>query len=92
MEFGVAHFSTHDGIGPGPLARLAEEHGFESLFFSEHTHIPVGSERGYPLGDLPRTYLRVLDLFVSMQAALMATTTLRVESSIVQLAQRVAEL
>src|SRR6202049_1637562 len=38
MDFGVGYFPTHDGIGPGPLARMLEERGQESLFFAEHTH------------------------------------------------------
>ncbi len=57
MEFGVGYFPTHDGIGPGPLARLVEERGQDALFFAEHTHIPAGRETPYPGGgDLPRRY------------------------------------
>ena len=41
MDTGVAIFPTHDAIAPADLARLAEERGHESLFFPEHTHIPV---------------------------------------------------
>ena len=42
MDVGLAIFLTGDGIRPDELARAAEERGFESLFFTEHTHIPVG--------------------------------------------------
>jgi probable F420-dependent oxidoreductase len=83
MEFGVGYFSTHDAVGPGEVARLAEEHGAESLFFSEHTHIPA--ERRTPFnegGPLPRKYAHTYDLFVSMTAAAVATTRLRIGSGI----------
>ena len=35
MEFGVGYFPTHDGIGPGDIARKAEERGQSALFFAE---------------------------------------------------------
>ena len=41
MKHGLAIFATDEGIDPAELARLAEERGFESLFFPEHTHIPA---------------------------------------------------
>ncbi|HSZ15356.1 MAG TPA: hypothetical protein VK790_15080 [Solirubrobacteraceae bacterium] len=57
MDFGIGYFPTHDGIGPGALARLVEERGHESLFFPEHTHIPASRATPYPAGgDLPRKY------------------------------------
>jgi alkanesulfonate monooxygenase SsuD/methylene tetrahydromethanopterin reductase-like flavin-dependent oxidoreductase (luciferase family) len=33
------------GVRPDDLARAVEERGFESLFYTEHTHIPVASRR-----------------------------------------------
>ena len=44
MDFGVAIFSTDETVGPGEVAKLAEERGFESIFFTDHTHIPAGRE------------------------------------------------
>jgi len=87
MEFGVAIFPTHDGIRPDAVARLAEERGMESLFFPEHTHIPVDHT---PHGDGPlaRHYLHTYDLFVAVTAAATATTRLRVGSGICLLIQR----
>ncbi len=41
MKLGVHIFPTQSSIQPGELALLVEERGFESLWFSEHTHIPV---------------------------------------------------
>ena len=40
-DFGVGMFPTDYAIQPVALARSAEERGFESLFFPEHTHIPA---------------------------------------------------
>ena len=41
MKFGVATFFTGQGIGPAALAQALEERGFDSLFVTEHTHIPA---------------------------------------------------
>jgi probable F420-dependent oxidoreductase len=87
MEFGVAIFPSHEGIAPDAVARMAEERGMESLFFPEHTHIPVNHT---PLGNepLPRHYRHTYDLFVSVTSALSATTRLRVGSGICLIIQR----
>ncbi len=89
MDFGVGYFPTHDGIGPGPLARLLEERGQDALFFAEHTHIPAGD--GQPLRDgspLPAKYWHTYDLFVALTAAAAATTKLRVGSGICLVVER----
>jgi probable F420-dependent oxidoreductase len=89
MEFGVAYFPTHDAVGPGEVARLVEAHGFESLFFAEHTHIPASRESPWPGGgDLPRKYVHTYDLFVACTAAAQATSRLRVGSGICLVIER----
>jgi probable F420-dependent oxidoreductase len=89
MEFGIGYFPTHDALGPGSVARLVEEHGQESLFFAEHTHIPAGRETPYPgRGDLPRKYAHCLDLFVALTAAAEATSKLRIGSGVCLVIQR----
>ena len=83
MEFGIGYFPTHDAAGPGEVARLVEEHGFESLFFAEHTHIPASRETPYAGGgDLPRKYLHTYDLFVALTAAAATTSRLRIGSGV----------
>ena len=83
MEFGIGYFPTHDATGPGEVARLVEEHGFESLFFAEHTHIPASRETPYAGGgELPRKYLHTYDLFVALTAAAAATSRLRIGSGV----------
>src|SRR5579885_659225 len=89
MEFGVGYFPTHDGIGPGRVARLVEERGHDALFFDEHTHIPASRETPYPSGgDLPPKYWHCYDLFVALTAAASATTKLRIGSGICLLVER----
>jgi probable F420-dependent oxidoreductase len=89
MEFGVGYFPTHDGIGPGDVARRVEERGQDALFFAEHTHIPASRESPWPGGDaLPRKYFHTYDLFVALTAAAAATTRLRVGSGVCLVIER----
>jgi probable F420-dependent oxidoreductase len=89
MDFGIGYFPTHDGVSPGGIARIAEEHGYDSLFFAEHTHIPASRDSPYPGGgDLPRKYSHTYDLFVALTAAAEATSTLRVGSGICLVIER----
>ncbi len=54
MDFGVTMFPTDYAVSPDELALMAEERGFESLFFPEHTHIPASRRTPYPGGgELP---------------------------------------
>ncbi|MGH9069400.1 MAG: LLM class F420-dependent oxidoreductase [Acidimicrobiales bacterium] len=77
MELGLVIFPTDYSIGPVELARAAEERGFESLWFPEHTHIPVSRRTPYPGGgELPREYSHTLDPFVALAAAAVVTRRL----------------
>ena len=89
MDFGLAIFPTDETPGPAELGRLAEERGFESLFFPEHTHIPASRATPYPIGgELPRAYSRLLDPFIALTAAAVATERLKVGTGICLIAQR----
>jgi probable F420-dependent oxidoreductase len=89
MQFGLAVFPTEDIPDPGELGRMAEERGFESLFFPEHTHIPAARETPYPLGgELPAMYSRTYDPFVALTAAAASTTRLRVATGICLVIER----
>ena len=89
METGVAVFPTHYMMTPGAVAKLAEERGYESLFFPEHTHIPASRQSPYPGGDeLPAKYSHTYDLFVAMTAAAATTTRLRIGSGICLVIER----
>jgi probable F420-dependent oxidoreductase len=89
VDFGLAIFVTDETPDPATLARMAEDRGFESLFFPEHTHIPVSRRTPYPPGgDLPREYSRMLDPFVALSAAAAVTERLRVATGICLVNQR----
>jgi len=89
VEFGIVTFVTDDSIRPGDLARAVEGHGFDSLFFTEHSNVPASRETPYPGGgDLPPEYYRTLDPFVALTAAALATRELRVGSGMCLLVQR----
>ena len=89
MHCGVLIFPTDYAIRPDELARAAEERGFESLWFPEHTHIPVSRRSPWPGGPtLPKEYWHTYDLFVALSTAAAATTRLRVGSGICLLVER----
>jgi len=89
MDFGIGYFPTADAMGPGELARLVEERGFESLFFAEHTHIPASRESPYPAGgELPRKYHHTYDPFVALTAAAAATSRLRIGTGVCLVVER----
>src|SRR5437588_6708066 len=89
MKFGVAIFPTEDVQDPAEIARMAEERGFESLFFPEHTHIPASRETPYPAGgELPGYYSRTYDPFVALTAAATATERLRIGTGICLVVER----
>ena len=87
MDYGIAMFVTDDSIGPHDLGRLVEQHGFESLFVPEHTHMPVERTIPHPLGYLREEHKRTLDPIVALTAAAMATTRLRVGTGILLVPQ-----
>src|SRR6202140_2670119 len=77
MRVGVFYFPTDYGIEPGELAGALESRGFESLFFCEHTHIPVSRRTPFPSGgELPKRYAHTHDPFVALSFAASATRKL----------------
>jgi probable F420-dependent oxidoreductase len=83
MHHGVFIFPTDYSIRIDELARAAEERGFESLFVTEHTHIPASRRTPFPGGgELPREYSHTLDPFVALTAAASVTRTLKVGTGI----------
>jgi len=92
MRLGVMIFPTDQSIQPIPLAREVEARGFDSLWFPEHSHIPVsrrtpwGGREGAP--PLPDMYWRAHDQFVALAAAAAVTTELKVATGITLVAQR----
>lgn len=89
MKFGVATFFTGQGIGPAALAQALEQRGFDSLFVTEHTHIPASRRTPYPTGgELPDKYYRLFDPFLALTAAATVTRTLLLGTGVALIAQR----
>jgi probable F420-dependent oxidoreductase len=89
MKYGIATFPTDATTPPGALARMVEERGFESLWLSEHTHIPASRSSPFPSGgDLPPYYHEVMDPFVSLAAAAETTSSLKLGTGICLVVQR----
>jgi probable F420-dependent oxidoreductase len=89
MQFGVTMFPADFAIGIVELARAAEEHGFESLFLPEHTHMPVVRTSPWSGGgDPPPEYARTLDPFVALGAAAAVTSRLKLGTGICLVIQR----
>jgi probable F420-dependent oxidoreductase len=91
VKHGVATLMPDDGIDPLVLARAAEEHGFESLFCPDHTHIPASRESPFPhppYGDLPREYYRTRDPFITLAGIAAVTTRLKLGTSVCLVVER----
>ena len=70
MHLGFTSMNTPDDIPPMELAKTLEEAGFESLWFGEHSHIPMSRKSPYPPGgEMPEPYKLMMDPYVSMMAA-----------------------
>ncbi|HVN89001.1 MAG TPA: LLM class F420-dependent oxidoreductase [Candidatus Binataceae bacterium] len=82
-DFGIIAVPTHYTITPVDLARWAEDQGFESIWFGEHSHIPTSRKSPFPLGgDLPLYYREFFDPFIGLTAAAAVTTKLKVGTSV----------
>ena len=44
MRLGITAFLTDRDMRPAALARFVEDHGFDSLYLPEHTHLPVRAD------------------------------------------------
>src|SRR5207244_6843277 len=82
-------FFTDYAISAVDLARALEERGFESVWAPEHSHIPTSRKTPFPGGgELPKRYYDAMDPFVSLTAAAVATTKLKVGTGVCLVQQR----
>jgi probable F420-dependent oxidoreductase len=83
MKLGVVSFNTEYTIRADELAVAAEQRGFDSVWFPEHTHIPANRDTPFPPGgELPKEYSHMSDPFISCMAAASVTTTLKVGTGV----------
>ncbi len=89
MQFGASMFFTDYSMGAADLAVALEARGFESIWAPEHSHIPLSRKSPWGGGgDLPKHYYDVMDPFVSLTAAAMATRRLRLGTGVCLVQQR----
>ncbi len=83
MQFGIHVFPTEHSIQPDELARASEDRGLDSVWFSEHTHIPVRFLTAPGRGSsLPDYYWQTYDIFVATAFAAAATERIKVASGV----------
>lgn len=89
MDFGASMFFTDYSMTSAALAQALELRGFESVWAPEHSHIPLSRRSPWPGGgELPKQYYDVMDPFVTLTAAAMATRTLKVGTGVCLVVQR----
>lgn len=81
--FGIATIVTEYSIPTPELARWVEDVGFDSLFFSEHTHIPLRTTLRRP----DEWYKMFFDPFVCLAAAAAVTGQIELGTAICLLPQ-----
>jgi probable F420-dependent oxidoreductase len=89
VKIGITMFPTDYSIGPVELGRAAEDLGFESLFFPEHTHIPTSRRSPWPGGpNLPQEYSHTLDPFAALGAVAATTSRLKIGTGVCLVVER----
>ncbi|WP_372864965.1 TIGR03619 family F420-dependent LLM class oxidoreductase [Spongiibacter sp.] len=89
MYLGFSSMNTVHDPRPAELAKVLEEAGFESLWYGEHSHIPMSRKTPYPPGgELPEPYKEMMDPYISLMEAAAATTSLKLGTGIALLLER----
>jgi probable F420-dependent oxidoreductase len=87
VKVGVQYFPSAESMSPVPFAVAAQERGFESVFFPDHTHIPVAGR--FPGGhEVAEHYRTVMDPIVVLGAVAAATDTIRLGTAVLLVTQR----
>ncbi len=87
--FGITTFPTDYGMPINELAAAVEQRALDSIFFNEHSHMPVSRKSIFPGGgDPPRQYFHTLDPFVALSIAAAATRRITLGTGICLVAQR----
>lgn len=86
MDVGIVLMPECKELTPQVLGPAVEDLGFESLFYPEHTHIPVNTRRGD--GGPARDYADTYDPFVALAAVAAVTTTLKLGTAVCLVTER----
>ena len=82
-KFGLSTIPTDYSIQPIELGRWLEAHGFESVWFGEHSHIPISRQTAFVAGgELPEYYKHFFDPFIALTAVAAVTTDLKVGTGV----------
>jgi probable F420-dependent oxidoreductase len=89
MKLGLTIFLTDRVMNPVRLAREAEARGFHSLYFPEHTHIPIARNTPHPSQgrDFDESYRRTLDPYIALAAAAGGTERILLGTGVSVIAQ-----
>jgi alkanesulfonate monooxygenase SsuD/methylene tetrahydromethanopterin reductase-like flavin-dependent oxidoreductase (luciferase family) len=88
-RFGATTFPTDYGLSVVDLARAVEERGLDSIFFNEHTHIPVSRRTAFPGGgELPKECSHTHDLFLALAAATVVSKRIMLSTGICLVIER----
>lgn len=88
MKLGVVSHNTVGMIPPDSLAREVEARGLESMWVTEHTHIPAGRQTPYPGGgEMPEYFKYMADPFTSLAAAAAVTDRILLGTGVTLLSQ-----
>jgi probable F420-dependent oxidoreductase len=89
VHYGLTLLPTEYSISPADLAEAAEARGFESLWFPDHSHIPVARRSPWPGGgEMPKMYSEALEPFLALAAAATATRRLALGTGVCLVVQR----
>jgi probable F420-dependent oxidoreductase len=89
MHIGYSSMNTHTQIQPAELAVAVEERGFESLWYGEHSQIPISRESPHPRdAELLDAYKNMMDPYVSLTVAGTVTKTLKLGTSVSLILER----
>jgi probable F420-dependent oxidoreductase len=101
MDIGIQAFVTDLSVDPVTLGREVEARGLDSLWFGEHSHMPVNSAHPATRGGrVPESYKRFLDPYIALSAVGATTSRIRLGTAValpaehhpIQLAKQIASL
>lgn len=89
MHVGFNSMNNPNDPAPDVLAKALEERGFESLWYGEHSHIPMCRTTPYPGGgEMPDPYKNMMDPYISLTVAASVTSKLKLGTGIALLMER----